>query len=296
MKIIKCKINIKKTKVSAFVKNTPKSFLQKLKKFGMGDKYKSLFVDYNKAKKLTFIFALDEKNLTIKSIDQNLKIWHGLFNEEKLNLMQKQSSKNENFYNTNSSYFFREGGMSATVLYRYIITLSSTNGGIKITSEVFIASPHQVNEDPNFEHCDTYEISMDCIENKEEDLTYTSGIDQKYLKKIKNKINMKKAIAILNKAPKKNKKMFSRQIMQYTEDFQNGGQFDLVKVAKNLNEISYEFLNDNNSHTWIKQFQIYFNQFRHLYRIHRNIEEEPFEKIIEIMKIDREKVLKIYNE
>ena len=211
MKIIKCKINIKKTKISAFVKNTPKSFLQKLKKFGMGDKYKSLFVDYNKAKKLTFIFALDEKNLTIKSIDQNLKIWHGLFKEEKLNLMQKQSSKNENLYNTNSSYFFREGGMSATVLYRYIITLSSTNGGIKITSEVFIASPHQVNEDPNFEHCDTYEISMDCIENKEEDLTYTSGIDQKYLKKIKNKINMKKAIAILNKAPKKNKKMFSPQ-------------------------------------------------------------------------------------
>ena len=48
--------------------------------------------------------------------------------------------------------------------------------------------------------------------------------------------------------------------MQYTEDFQNGGQFDLVKVAKNLNEISYEFLNDKNSHTWIKQFQIYFNQ------------------------------------
>jgi len=107
---------------------------------------------------------------------------------------------------------------------------------------------------------------------------------------------MKKAIAILNKAPKKNKKMFSRQIMQYTEDFQNGGQFDLVKVAKNLNEISYEFLNDNNSHTWIKQFQIYFNQFRHLYKIHHNIEEEPFEKIIEIMKIDRKKVLKIYKD
>ena len=60
---------------------------------------------------------------------------------------------------------------------------------------------------------------MDCISNDEEELTLASGIDEKNLKKIMSKSNMKKAISILKTKPKKSKKMFSRRAVQYQDLF-----------------------------------------------------------------------------
>ena len=71
MKILKFKINTKKTKVKPIITNLPSSLIKDLKKFShMGETYRSEFDDYNKVKKFTFKFALDEKNKTITSLDQ----------------------------------------------------------------------------------------------------------------------------------------------------------------------------------------------------------------------------------
>ena len=81
MKVLKFKINTKRTKVRSNVKNLPKSLLKKM--FDMKE-YESQFKDYSKAKKLIFKFVLDERNKTIRCIDQYSPYWHGIFNTEKL--------------------------------------------------------------------------------------------------------------------------------------------------------------------------------------------------------------------
>ena len=85
MKILKCKINTKKTKVKPIITNLPPSLIKDLKKFShMGETYRSEFDDYKKVKKFTFKFALDEKNKTITSLDQYPSYWHGILKKEKL--------------------------------------------------------------------------------------------------------------------------------------------------------------------------------------------------------------------
>ena len=67
--------------------------------------YESQFKDYIKAKKLIFKFVLDERNKTIKCIDQYSPYWHGIFNTEKLKFQKEYSSKNENIYGSSVNYF-----------------------------------------------------------------------------------------------------------------------------------------------------------------------------------------------
>ena len=94
MKILKCKINTKKTKVKPIITNLPPSLIKDLKKFShMGETYRSEFDDYKKVKKFTFKFALDEKNKTITSLDQYPSYWHGIFKKEKLELKKKYSTE-----------------------------------------------------------------------------------------------------------------------------------------------------------------------------------------------------------
>ena len=165
MKVLKFKINTKRTKVRPFVKNVPKNLLKKM--FNMKE-YESEFKEYAKTKKLIFKFVLDERNKTIRSIDQYSQYWHGIFKTEKLEFKEEYSSKNENIYGSKTSTWYGIGGMYATVLYHYIITVSSAKGGMRITPSVYIAYPHKADEEPKFKLCDSFDIVMDCVYSKEE--------------------------------------------------------------------------------------------------------------------------------
>lgn len=289
MKILKCKINTKKTKVKPIITNLPPSLIKDLKKFShMGETYRSEFDDYKKVKKFTFKFALDEKNKTITSLDQYPSYWHGIFKKEKLELKKKYSTEKEQIYGCKTSNFYGIGGMYATVLYQYIVTISSTDGGLRISPFVYIAHPHKSGKDPKFKLCDQYDIVMDCISNDEEELTYASGIDEKNLKKIMSKSNMKKAISILKVKPKKSKKMFSRRAIQY-QDLLRYDQYDLIKLAKFLNEITYDLLNDSLGYSMSLWFKNVFVQFYLLYSIHYKIQpQQALLEVLEILKISKD--------
>lgn len=288
MKILKFKINTKKTKVKPIITNLPSSLIKDLKKFShMGETYRSEFDDYNKVKKFTFKFALDEKNKTITSLDQYPAYWHGIFKKEKLKLNKEYSSSKEKIYGCKTSNFYGIGGMYATVLYQYIITISSTNGGLKISSFVYIAHPHKSGKDPKFKLCDQYDIVMDCISNDEEELTLASGIDEKNLKKVMSKSNMKKAISILKAKPKKSKKMFSRRAVQY-QDLLKYDQYDLIKLSKFLNEITYDVLNYNLGYSQSLWFRNVFTQFYLLYSIHFKIQlQQAALEVLGLLKIPK---------
>ena len=69
---------------------------------------------------------------------------------EKLEFKKEYSTKNENIYGSKTSTWFGIGGYYATVLYNYIITVSSAKGGMRITPSVYIAYPHKADEEPKF--------------------------------------------------------------------------------------------------------------------------------------------------
>ena len=271
MRVLKFKINTKRTKVRPYIKNFPKNLLKKM--YNM-KQYESHFKDYAKAKKLIFKFVLDERNKTIRSIDQYSQYWHGIFKTEKLEFKKEYSSKNENIYGSKTSTWYGIGGYYATVLHHYIITVSSAKGGMRITPSVYIAYPHKADEEPKFKLCDSYDIVMDCVYSKEEALSFTTGLDDKIIKQIMNKSTMKKALDILSKGPKKSKEeFFSRRVQNYEKFFQYDEKYDLVKLAKYLNEIIYELLKDDESPSitikhYFKQFVV---QFYQLYAIHNKI-------------------------
>ena len=178
--------------------------------------------------------------------------------------------------------------MYATVLYQYIVTVSSTNGGLRISPFVYIAHPHKSGKDPKFKLCDQYDIVMDCVSNDEEELTYASGIDEKNLKKIMSKSIMKKAISILKVKPKKSKKMFSRRAVQYQE-LLGHNQYDLIKLAKFLNEITYDLLNDSLGYSMSLWFKNVFVQFYLLYSIHYKIQpQQALLEVLEILQISKD--------
>lgn len=280
MKILKCKINTKKTKIKPNINNLPKTLIKEFKKLNIKNE-RSLFYDYAKAKKSIYIFALDEKNKTIASLDQNPPAWHGIFKKEKLEYKQKYSSKKENIYSCVTSHFYGIGGFYATVLYNYLVTVSSAKSGLLITCTVRIAHPHKTGKEPNFKLCDAYEIAMDCIENKNEEVTLSTGIDEKNMKKLMNKNEMNKAISLLKSKPKKSNKMFSRRIQQYDEILKYN-RYDLTKIAKCLHELAYEFLNDT-GYSYRIFFKNYLVQFYILYSIHFKI--DVTKALLEVLKI-----------
>ncbi|MBT4062652.1 MAG: hypothetical protein HOE70_01295, partial [Flavobacteriaceae bacterium] len=229
MKVLKFKINTKRTKVRPNVKNIPKSLLKKM--FDMKE-YESQFKDYTKAKKLTFKFVLDERNKTIRCIDQYSPYWHGIFNTEKLKLKEEYSSENENIYGSETTKWYRLGGFNATVLHHYITTISSAKGGLLIRPSVYLAYPHKIDDEPKFKLCDSFDIIMDCVYSNEEPLSFTTALDDKIIKQIMNKTNMKKALDILSRGPKKSKEFFSRRAQNYEQFFLFDEKYDLVKLAK----------------------------------------------------------------
>ena len=285
MKVLKFKINTKLTKVKPFVKNVPKNLLKKM--FNMKE-YESQFKEYAKAKKLIFKFVLDERNKTIRSIDQYSQYWHGIFKTEALEFKEKYSSKDENLYGCKTSTWYGLGGFYATVLYHYIVSISSAKGGMRITPSVYIAYPHKADEKPKFKLCDTYDIIMDCVYSKEEVLSFTSGLDDKILKKIMNKSIMKKALDILSKKPKKSKEFFSRRMQKYERFFQFDEKYDLIKLAKYLNEIVYDLLQKNEDVSISAKFMFkkFVVQFYQLYAIHKKITfAQALLEILEILKL-----------
>ena len=110
MKILKCKINTKKTKIKPNINNLPKTLIKEFKKLNKKNE-RSLFYDYAKAKKSIYIFALDEKNKTIASLDQNPPAWHGIF-KRKTRIQTKIFFKKENIYSCVTSHFYGIGGFT----------------------------------------------------------------------------------------------------------------------------------------------------------------------------------------
>ena len=291
MKVLKFKINTKRTEVRPYIKNFPKNLLKKM--FNMKE-YESHFKDYAKAKKLIFKFVLDERNKTIRSIDQYSQYWHGIFKTEKLEFKEEYSSKNENIYSTKTSTWYGIGGYYATVLHQYIITVSSAKGGMRITPSVYIAYPHKADEEPKFKLCDSYDIVMDCVYSKEEALSFTTALDDKIIKQIMNKSNMKKALDILSNGPKKSKEFFSRRVQNYEKFFQFDEKYDLVKLAKKLNEIIYELLKDDESTSMVNKiyFKRFVVQFYQLYAIHNKITfAQSLLQVLKILKLSNNKII-----
>jgi len=291
MKVLKFKINTKRTEVKPYIKNFPKNLLKKM--FNM-KQYESYFKDYAKAKKLIFKFVLDERNKTIKCIDQYSPNWHGIFKTEKLEFKKEYSTKNENIYGSKTSTWYGIGGYYATVLYNYIITVSSAKGGMRITPSVYIAYPHKADEEPKFKLCDSYDIVMDCVYSKEETLSFTTGLDDKIVKQIMNKSNMKKALDILSKGPKKNKAFFSRRVLNYEEFFKFDEKYDLIKLAKYLNEIVYELLKNDEGTIFVTKiyFKRFIIQFYQLYAIHHKITfGESLLQVLKILKLSGNKII-----
>ena len=291
MKVLKFKINTKRTKVRPNVKNIPKSLLKKM--FDMKE-YESQFKDYTKAKKLTFKFVLDERNKTIRCIDQYSPYWHGIFNTEKLNLKEEYSSENENIYGSETTKWYRLGGFNATMLHHYITTISSAKGGLLIRPSVYLAYPHKIDDQPKFKLCDSFDIVMDCVYSNEEPLSFTTALDDKIIKQIMSKSNMKKALDILSKGPKKSKEFFSRRVQSYEEFFLFDEKYDLVKLAKKLNEIIYELLNEDESTNIVnkKYFKQFVVQFYQLYAIHNKITfAESLLQVLKILKLSGNKII-----
>lgn len=291
MKVLKFKINTKKTKVRPYIKNIPKSLLKKM--FDMKE-YESQFKDYNKAKKLIFKFVLDERNKTIRCIDQYSSYWHGIFNTEKLEFKKEYSSKNENIYGGKTSKWYRLGGFDATMLHHYIVTISSAKGGLLISPSIYLAYPHKVDDQPKFKLCDSFDIVMDCVYSNEEPLSFTTALDDKIIKQIMNKSNMKKALDILSKGPKKSKEFFSRRVQNYEKFFLFDEKYDLVKLAKKLNEIIYELLKDDESTSMVNKiyFKQFVVQFYQLYAIHNKITfAESLLQVLKILKLSGNKII-----
>ena len=289
MRVLKFKINSKLTRVRSYLKNVPKNLLKKM--FNMKE-YESHFKDYAKAKKLIFKFVFDERNKTIRSIDQYSPYWHGIFKNEKLELEFKEN--NQNNYECKTSTWYSIGGMYATVLYDYRVYLSLPTGGMVIKPAVYIAYPHKVDKDPKFKLCDDFHIVMDCVYSKEEALSFTTGLDDKIVKQIMNKSNMKKALDILSKGPKKNKAFFSRRVQNYEKFFQFDEKYDLVKLAKYLNEIVYELLKDDNGTIFVTKiyFKKFIIQFYQLYAIHHKITfAESLLQVLKILKLSGNKII-----
>ena len=291
MKVLKFKINTKRTKVRPNVKNIPKSLLKKM--FDMKE-YESQFKDYTKAKKLTFKFVLDERNKTIRCIDQYSTYWHGIFNTEKLNLKEEYSSENENIYGSETTKWYRLGGFNATILHHYITTISSAKGGLLIRPSVYLAYPHKIDDEPKFKLCDSFDIVMDCVYSNEEPLSFTTALDDKIIKQIMNKANMKKALDILSRGPKKSKEFFSRRAQNYEKFFLFDEKYDLVKLAKKLNEIIYELLKEDGSTSMVNKiyFKQFVVQFYQLYAIHHKITyAQSLLKILDILKLSGNKII-----
>ena len=291
MKVLKFKINTKRTQVRPYVKNVPKNLLKKMLNM---KEYESEFKDYAKAKKLIFKFVLDERNKTIRSIDQYSQYWHGIFKTEKLEFKEEYSSKNENIYGSKTLTWYGIGGMYATVLYNYIVTFSSAKGGMRITPSVYIAYPHKADKEPKFKLCDTYDIIMDCVYSKEEALSFTTGLDDKVIKKIMNKSNMKKALEVLSKKPKKSKEFFSRRVQNYEKFFKFDEKYDLIKLAKYLNEIVYELLKNDEGTIFVTKiyFKKFIVQFYQLYAIHHKITSaQSLLKILDVLKLSGNKII-----
>ena len=291
MRVLKFKINTKRTKVRPNVKNIPKSLLKKM--FDMKE-YESQFKDYIKAKKLIFKFVLDERNKTIKCIDQYSPYWHGIFNTEKLKFQKEYSSKNENIYGSETTKWYRLGGFDATMLHHYIVTISSAKGGLLVRPSVYLAYPHKIDDQPKFKLCDSFDIVMDCIYSNEEPLSFTTALDDKIIKQIMSKSNMKKALDILSKGPKKSKEFFSRRVQSYEEFFLFDEKYDLVKLAKKLNEIIYELLNEDESTNIVnkKYFKQFVVQFYQLYAIHNKITfAESLLQVLKILKLSGNKII-----
>ena len=164
---------------------------------------------------------------------------------------------------------------------------------MRITPSVYIAYPHKADEEPKFKLCDSYDIVMDCVYSKEEALSFTTGLDDKIIKQIMNKSTMKKALDILSKGPKKSKEeFFSRRVQNYEKFFQYDEKYDLVKLAKYLNEIIYELLKDDESPSitikhYFKQFVV---QFYQLYSIHNKITfAQSLLQVLKILKLSGNK-------
>ena len=289
MRVLKFKINTKRTEVRPFIKNFPKNLLKKMHNM---KQYESHFKDYAKAKKLIFKFVLDERNKTIRSIDQYSQYWHGIFKTEKLEFKKEYSSKNENIYGSKTSTWYGIGGYYATILHHYIITVSSSKGGMRITPSVYIAYPHKADEEPKFKLCDSYDIVMDCVYSKEEALSFTTGLDDKIVKQIMNKSTMKKALKILSEKPKKSKQMWSRKMVKYEKFFEHDEKYDLVKLAKYLSEIVYDLLDGDGVGIYSTKlvFKKFISQFYQLYAIHHKITyAESLLKILDILKLSGNK-------
>jgi len=99
---------------------------------------------------------------------------------------------------------------------------------------------------------------------------------------------MKKAISILKAKPKKSKKMFSRRAMQY-QDLIKYDRNDLIKLAKFLNEITYDLLNDELSFSTRIWFKEVFVQFYILHSIHHKIlPQQSLLEVLDILKISKD--------
>ena len=109
---------------------------------------------------------------------------------------------------------------------------------------MYLAHPHKIGNDPKFKLFDTFEIVMDCVDNISSDKVLLRGLDKKFINKILSKKSMNDAIKILKNDPKKPKAMFSRRVQKYDVFLSYNDRFDLVKLAKNLQELKYEFLNE----------------------------------------------------
>jgi len=266
-KVLKFKINLKKSKIRKFVK-VPQNILKK----GHIEKWHSLFYDFDKVKdKIIFRFELDEENKTLQSIDHYPKEWHGIFKKENIKFNEEFSSINENLYSCRTSKWWRPEPDNTTELYRYIVTISSAWGGLKLTAEVYLAHPHKIGNDPKFKLFDTFEIVMDCVDNISSDKVLLRGLDKKFINKILSKKSMNDAIKILKNDPKKPKAMFSRRVQKYDVFLSYNDRFDLVKLAKNLQELKYEFLNEE-SLLADRYFLTFFETFYTFYSVHKNMD------------------------
>ena len=98
----------------------------------------------------------------------------------------------------------------------------------------------------------------------------------------------RKAISILKVKPKKSKKMFSRRAVQYQE-LLGHNQYDLIKLAKFLNEITYDLLNDSLGYSMSLWFKNVFVQFYLLYSIHYKIQpQQALLEVLEILQISKD--------
>ena len=213
---------------------------------------------------------------------------------EKLNLKEEYSSENENIYGSETTKWYRLGGFNATMLHHYITTISSAKGGLLIRPSVYLAYPHKIDDEPKFKLCDSFDIVMDCVYSNEEPLTFTTGLDDKIVKQIMNKSTMKKALEILSEKPKKSRQYWSRKMVKYEKFFEHDEKYDLVKLAKYLNEIVYDLLDKDNAGIYstklvFKQFVV---QFYQLYAIHHKITyAQSLLKILDILKLTGNKTI-----